>query len=54
MPKVTQLNKETKLNCATCPNMREVVEQVNNLRLQKEDIVDIFKDGEQYYILYYK
>lgn len=34
--------------------MRSIVSQANELEIQKEDIVQIYKLGDQIYLVYYK
>lgn len=34
--------------------MRGIVTEVNNLKIKKEDIVTLFKEGDQYMLVYYK
>ena len=33
--------------------MRDIVEQVNSLKIQREDIVSLTKSGDQYFLTYY-
>ena len=48
-------NKEKKVMLAiTAKNMRDLVTKSNKEGVQKEDIVSILKEGEQFVLTYYK
>ena len=34
--------------------LRKIVDTVNNLGIQKEDIVNILRSDDEYFLLYYK
>lgn len=57
--KRTKRNKETstiskKLNAIPANTLREIVSIANSLELNKEDIVTIMKDNNQFFIIYFK
>lgn len=48
-------NKEKKVMLAiTAKNMRDLVTKTNKEGVQREDIVSILKEGEQFVLTYYK
>jgi len=48
-------SKEKKVMLAiTAKNMRDLVGKTNKEGVQKEDIVSILKEGEQFVLTYYK
>ena len=40
--------------CIVGPTVRNIIEQANQLGIQKEDIVSMFALGGQIYLIYYK
>ena len=46
--------KSRKVDVITSNNIRGIVEQINKYSIKKDDIVGIFHDITQYFLLYYK
>ena len=47
--------EETKLlQCVVGPNIRNVVNQANELGISREDIIQMFTLRDQVYLVYYK
>lgn len=52
--------KKEKLDILMSHSLRDLVDQVNNInsttpsKILKEDIVELFKDEETFFLLYYK
>lgn len=42
------------LTCIVGPTVRSVIQQANELEIQKEDIISMFALGGQVYLCYYK
>lgn len=46
--------EESIMKALTTNTLRELIKEVNELNIKKEDVVSIIKDGGQYYLIYYK
>lgn len=42
------------LTALSAPTIRSLVMGINKRKIQKEDIVNILKDSDTYFVLYYK
>lgn len=42
------------LKTLSASNVRSLLKQANDLELRREEIISIFNDSEQYYLIYFK
>lgn len=42
------------MQCLISPTVRGIIKRVNETGIKKDDIVGMFKSGEQFYLIYYR
>lgn len=47
------MNMEKKMNAMTTDTLTSMIKAVNEMKIQKEDIVSMFKSKENYILVYY-
>lgn len=52
--KTTKVVKSSIMSIITATTLRDLIRQVNESKIKKEDIVTIIKDNSQFLLIYYK